>query len=156
MDILFLYVTSHGSKEHEISVALDGVPLQDLSTQRFKSILGSAGIKWKVLVVSACYSGGFVDALKDEHTLIITAARADRQSFGCSNDAELTYFGRAFFEKSLSADKSFIEAFEQARELVSGWEKEEEREPSEPQMSPNGLIEAKLAEWKRARMNELN
>ena len=148
-DILFLFVTSHGSKEHEIEVELDDLPLQGLTVSRFKKILNNSGIKWKIALVSACYSGGFIDALKDEYTLIITAARADRTSFGCSDDAELTYFGRAFFEKSLTPDLSFIETFEQARELISGWEKKEELEPSEPQIFFTDAIENKLAEWQR-------
>lgn len=155
-DILFLFVTSHGSKEHEIAVELDDFPLQGLTASRFKRILDNSDIKWKVLLVSACYSGGFVDALKDEHTLIITAARADRASFGCSDDAELTYFGRAFFEKSLTPDSSFIDAFARARELVLSWEKAEEREPSEPQIFFTDAIEKKLAEWRHMQKTVAN
>jgi len=37
-------------------------------------------------VISACYSGSFVDKLRNDHTLVITAARADRS---------ITYEGRA-------------------------------------------------------------
>ena len=54
-----------------------------------------------VIVISACYSGGFIDALKDERTLVMTAARADRTSFGCSDDSDFTYFGRALFAEAL-------------------------------------------------------
>ena len=62
-----------------------------------KSALDKSGIRWRVIVVSACYSGTFINALKDPYTMIITASKADKASFGCTDDADMTYFGRAFF-----------------------------------------------------------
>lgn len=61
----------------------------------------------KVVVIQACYSGGFVlppkKAPAPEETLrnvkkatAITAARADRTSFGCDSSGETTLFGRSF------------------------------------------------------------
>ena len=147
-DILFLYVTSHGSKKHEISVSLDGMLLQGLTARRLKKIIDASGIKWKVLVISACYSGGLIETLKDDYTLVMTAARVDRQSFGCGSKAEFTYFGEAFFGESLNPRVSFVEAFEHARDLISVREKKEKREPSEPQIATTPLIEKKLAEWR--------
>jgi hypothetical protein len=155
-DILFLYVTSHGSKKHEISVSLDGMPLEDLSAKRFKEIIDASGIKWKVLVISACFSGGLIAPLKDDHTLVITAARADRESFGCGIDSELTYFGRAFFKQSLNSSVSFVEAFSQARNLISDREKKEKQEPSDPQIATSPLIEKKLAEWRSGSSRKAN
>ncbi len=149
-DILFLYVTSHGSKEHEISVSMDGVSLQGLTAKRFKKIVDASGIKWKVLVISACYSGGLIDALKDDYTLVMTASRADRKSFGCGSESEFTYFGEAFFEKSLNSKVSFVGAFKHARELIAERETKEKREASEPQIASTPLIEGKLAEWRNS------
>ncbi|WP_084683783.1 C13 family peptidase [Psychromonas hadalis] len=50
-------------------------------------------IKWKVIVVSACYSGIYIETLADEYTLVMTASNAEQPSFGCSNSANFTYFG---------------------------------------------------------------
>jgi len=47
-------------------------------------MLVDSNIKWKVLVVSACYSGGFVEPLKDANTVVITAADDKSSSFGCA------------------------------------------------------------------------
>lgn len=148
-DILFLYITSHGSKDHKISVNLDGLPLNELSAKQLKNILDESKIKWKVVVIAACYSGGFVDVIKDKYTLVMTAARADRQSFGCGDNEELTYFGRAYFEKSLGKGVGLIDAFEQARAYVTKVEKEEKREPSEPQIAFTPAIKAKLSDWQQ-------
>jgi Peptidase C13 family len=43
-----------------------------------------------VLVVSACYSGSFIDTLKDDHTLIITAAAANRKEKATRRAAPMT------------------------------------------------------------------
>lgn len=121
-DILFLYVTSHGSKEGTISLGLDGVGLPDLSKTELAAMLKESGIRWKVVVLSACYAGSFMEPLKDPGTLFIAAARADRRSFGCADENDFTYFGRAFFKESLPSATSFEDAFSGAAKLVREWE----------------------------------
>ena len=147
-DILFLFLTSHGSQDHVLAVELDGLPLQSLPAETLAQLLRETPVKWKVIVISACYSGGFIKPLKDPYSLIIAAARPDRNSFGCSNDADLTYFGRAFFERALNQTASFVDAFYRARMLVAQWEEAQDYTPSEPQIASSPLIEAKLAEWR--------
>lgn len=94
-DVLFLYMTSHGlSNQFEMENA--PLDLKDVDPKWLKETLDKSGIRWRVIVISACYSGSFVPALQDDNTLIITASAADRASFGCSNEADYTYFGRAF------------------------------------------------------------
>jgi hypothetical protein len=121
-DILFLYVTSHGSREGTISLGLDGMRLPDLNRSELAAVMAESGIRWKVVVVSACYSGGFMEPLKDPGTLFIAAARADRQSFGCADENDFTYFGRAFFKESLPSADSFEDAFSRATKLIREWE----------------------------------
>lgn len=149
-DILFLYLTSHGSEDHELSIDMDTAPLQQLPPERLKAIIEESGIKWKVILVSACFSGGFVEPLKDDYSLIITAASADRPSFGCSNDAELTYFGEAFFKDAIGQRDSFTQAFELAKEIVTKREEGEDYLPSNPQINSGALIIEKLAQLKRS------
>ncbi len=82
-DVLVLFLTSHGSQDHRLFVGLDPLPLRQIRPQDLRAALDDAGVRWRVIVVSSCYSGGFVEALRDPDTLVITAARADRTSFGC-------------------------------------------------------------------------
>ncbi len=147
-DILFLYLTSHGSPDAELATKLPGLSFTAFNASRLARILKDSGIRWKVIVVSACYSGSFLDSLKDDHTLVMTAARADRTSFGCSDDAEFTYFGRAYLEQALNQTTSFIEAFAKARALVNQWETRDQEVHSEPQIAKGTLIEAKLEQWR--------
>jgi hypothetical protein len=108
-------------------------------------MLHDSGIKWKVLVISACYSGGFIEPLKDENTLIITATDAKSQSFGCDNGEDFTWFGRAYFDEALSRTRSFSEAFDIARVTVAQREREQKFPPSDPQMYVGAAIKDKLA-----------
>lgn len=152
-DILFLYLTSHGSRDAELATSLSDFSFEDFTAERLAGVLRDSGIRWKVIVVSACYSGSFLDSLKDERTLVITAARADRTSFGCSDDAEFTYFGRAFLQKALNQTTSFPEAFRLARSLVNTWETRDHELHSEPQIASGVLVGAKLEQW-RATLGE--
>ena len=147
-DILFLFITSHGSKKYGLSVSLGGIYLYDLNAAELAEMLKGAGIKWKVIVVSACYSGGFIDELKDDYTMVMTSSKSDHVSFGCSDEADFTFFGRAYFEKSVSITKSFKLAFDKATRFVNKWEEKEGYSHSEPQISTTKAIESHLREWR--------
>ena len=114
-----------------------------------KDMLDRSGIKWRVLVISACYSGSFVDALKDERTLVVTAAAADKTSFGCSNENDFTYFGDAYINTALREDFSFVAAFERAKDIIARREAAENLIPSEPQIYLGAAMKTKLHQVER-------
>jgi hypothetical protein len=144
-DILFVYLTSHGSREEGFHLDLPPLRMQPLQPAELRRTLDEAGIRWRVIVVSACYSGIFIEPLADAHTLVITAAAADRTSFGCADENDYTYFGRAYFADALAKTDSFLEAFALARATVTELEKAEGETPSLPQVSIGRDIAAKLA-----------
>ena len=161
-DILFLFLTSHGSRDHELSLNQNGMELGGLGAKELGALLKESGIRWKVVLVSACYSGGFIDPLRDERTLVMTAARHDRRSFGCADENDFTYFGRAFFKESLPKSRSFVEAFRRAETLVKDWERKDSSGPASsrnaaattaddnhslPQISTGSAIDEQLKRW---------
>jgi hypothetical protein len=110
-----------------------------------RGMLDDSGIKWRIIVVSACYSGGWIDALKDEHTLIMTASAANRTSFGCGNESDATYFGDALFQHALRFEDSFVKAFEDARKRIAERERAENvSPPSDPQLFVGEAMAQKL------------
>ena len=143
-DLLFLFLTTHGSRSHRL--ALDFWPLQlhELHPARLRAMLDESGVRNRVIVVSACYSGGFVDALRNEHTLVISASAPDKNSFGCSDEAEWTYFGKAYFDEALRKTHSFVAAFELAKPVIAEREREQGYQPSDPQMALGEEIKPKL------------
>ncbi|GAA4020624.1 C13 family peptidase [Actimicrobium antarcticum] len=156
-DILFLFLTSHGSPTHELVLGQFGMDLPGLPAKELASLLKQQQIRWKVIVVSACYAGGFIAPLKDDHTLIITAARQDRSSFGCADDNDFTYFGRAFFKESLPLSSSFDDAFNRSTRLITSWELRDQKTApkgeavahSYPQMSSPAAIATYLTQWRQ-------
>jgi len=147
-DILVLYLTSHGDPEHNLLVDMDPLPLDQIGAPDLAGILAKHAFKWKVVVVNACYSGGFVPPLKGPGTLVLTAARADRSSFGCGSDSDITYFGRAWLVDALNRTPDFIAAFQQAKGEISQWETRDHLTPSEPQIDVGSGIADQLARWR--------
>jgi hypothetical protein len=143
-DVLFLFLTSHGSRDQKFSMQIYPLQLAALTPTEIRRMLDDAGIKYRVVVVSACYSGGFVESLKDDNSLVITASAADRSSFGCSNEADFTYFGKAYFDEALRGTDSFIEAFDVAVPKIAAREEQEGFDPSNPQISVGANIAVKL------------
>nr|WP_288453852.1 C13 family peptidase [uncultured Pseudomonas sp.] len=133
-DLVFIYLTSHGSRTHELNLDQPRLQLADLLAGDLADLLKPLADRDKVVVISACYSGGFIPALKDDKTLVMTAARADRVSFGCSEEADFTYFGRALFAEALQQTDDLQKAFELARAAVADREQADGFEPSEPQI----------------------
>lgn len=148
-DLLILFMTSHGSADHELAVTLEPLPLDLIDPGVLRAALDASGIQWRVVVVSACYSGGFVEALSTPMSLVLTAASANRTSFGCGSDSQISYFGQAFLVDALNQTSSLTGAFELAREAIDAREREEEFEPSKPQIAAGALIGARLASWER-------
>jgi len=144
-DVVLLHVTSHGSEAHELSVEFHGLELQGIRATDLRAALDDAGIKWRVVVVSACYSGGFIDALKDEHTMVVTASDAKHTSFGCGNDFDFTYFSKAYYDEALRKTHSFEAAFVLAKESVRRREQKEGLEASNPQIYMGVAVKKKLA-----------
>lgn len=142
-DILILFLTSHGDR--------NGVALQlpdrivDLTPKYVAAILTREGIKNRVVIVSACFSGIFIPPLKGDNTIIMTAADANHTSFGCAPERDWTYFGDAFFHQALVPGADFQNAFDHARILIRGWELMEHLPPSNPQGSFGPALVAKLA-----------
>ena len=142
-DLLFLHITTHGTKKHRLSVSFENLGLNDISARELGEIVDGAGLPWRVVVVSACFSGGFIRALKSPRAMVITAASAKRTSFGCENGREYTYFGAAFYRDSL-IDADFRAAFDRAVPLVRAREKEQDYKHSRPQIWIGREIAAKL------------
>ena len=100
--------------------------------------------------MSACYSGGFIEALTDDYTLVLTASAADRTSFGCGQQSDSTFFGEALFQHGLAQSESLLAAFDAAKERVAAREKEGGfKPPSNPQIYVGPAMADKLKELDR-------
>jgi hypothetical protein len=145
-DVLFLFLTSHGSAEPSLAVSNSTWPLDQLDPAALRKALDASGIRWRVIVISACYSGAFIPALADDETAIFTSAAADRTSFGCSEDRDVTEFGEAFIRDAVPGAPSLVAAFDRAQAALAA----EERRRNLAESLPQARIGAAFsAHWER-------
>jgi hypothetical protein len=143
-DILFLILTSHGS---QAGVAVEaGRREETLSPVDLAGMLDRAGVRHRIVVISACYSGVFLRPLANDDTLVITAADSDHSSFGCQDKVKWTYFGDAFFNTALRHTADLRSAFAAARTLVRRRESRYGLTPSNPQIAGGKNIDILLGE----------
>lgn len=125
----FVYLTSHGNT--------DGIGIGNhmLSPRRLGTMIDHAcHNRPAVVVVSACYSGVFVDRLKSPDRIVMTAAAKDRSSFGCGATDQFTYFDACAVE-SLPKAGDFASFGQHTLACVAAREKKERVErPSNPQL----------------------
>lgn len=149
-DVLFLALSSHGMPDATLAISNPGIRSDHLGAQQLADALDDAGIGWSVIVISACYSGSFIEALANERRIVLTAAARDRPSFGCSDERHLTYFGEGFYRDALPSARTLREAFEITRREIERREREVKVQPSRPQSHFGVELEARLAALERA------
>ena len=139
-DGCLLYFTSHGSPEFMVfgpDAELDPTTMASL-VRRW------CGPRPTVVVISACFSGIFADGLEAPNRMIVTAARRDRTSFGCSEEATYPYFDGCMIE-SLPDATDFIALAQAARRCVSRREEAEGlTPPSQPQVRIGANMQMRL------------
>jgi Peptidase C13 family len=117
-DVLVVYLTSHGGSDFKLAASHWPLDVEPLTPQQLRAALDKAGIRNRVIAVSACYSGGWVGPLASDSTLVMTAADETHTSYGCGRLSELTFFGRALFDEQLRKTHSFSQAFANAVPLI--------------------------------------
>jgi hypothetical protein len=148
-DVLVLYLTSHGGADFTLATHHWPLDVNTLTATQLRSTLDKLGIRNRVIAVSACYSGGWIEPLKSDNTLIMTAADRDHTSFGCGSRSTLTYFGRAVFDEQLRKSVSFEDAFNAAVPIIAQRESDAKKDDgfSNPQISVGKDIRLVLDEW---------
>ena len=143
-DVLVLVMSSHG-EQTGFALQLPGNRMTEFTPQQVASTLDSEGVKNRVVIVSACYSGIFVPPLANDDTIVMTASDDKNTSFGCAPERDWTYFGDALFKQSMQPGVDFQQAFDHARALIHGWELMDRVRPSNPQGHFGPALVAKLA-----------
>jgi hypothetical protein len=132
-DVQVLYSTSHGAQVGLLYHDGDtGYGI--LGPSRLGSVLGELGIRRRIVLLSACYAGVFVPFLRSPDTAIMTAASAERTSFGCQAENDWTFFGDALVNNALRKPQPLAAATAEARQAIAGWETSNGLEASQPQV----------------------
>ncbi len=132
-DLFFLHLTSHGSPNHYLVLQHPREKLNWLGTKELAMILRRSGIRHRFIVISGCFSGGFIRELANENTVVVTASASTVSSYGCGDKSEITDFSRVFYTKALGKSRPLIEAAQLAVQYVHEEEKRQSRDHSYPQ-----------------------
>jgi len=142
-DVLMLYLTSTTAAGGKLAAQLPPLSLVELGPAGLRQLLEDAGIKWRIIVVSACDSGRFVQALQDENTLVITDTSASGAAFGCGNRTPTSMFADAFFGEGLGKTNSFESAFNVAKAKMA---EREQAARYTPAAAPQFVMGAAMAD----------
>jgi len=143
-DVLVVYTSGHGTPfglyYNDADNGYGGI-----SPNRLHDLLAGLGIRNRLLILSACFSGVFVPRMQDDNSAIVTAASADRSSFGCVAENDWTFFGDAMINHALRKPQPLAAAFNEANGLIASWEAQFPVRPSQPQVSIGAGAERWLA-----------
>jgi hypothetical protein len=138
-DGCLIYVTSHGNTQG----IKYGATLA--SPQEIQGLVDkTCGIRPTVMILSACHSGVFIQPLSADNRMVMSAARADRSSFGCGTANKYPYFDQCMIEQLPNA-QNFVTLADQVRACVARTEQAGHfMPPSEPQLSIGAGIKTQL------------
>jgi hypothetical protein len=132
-DRCLVFITSHGQRGRGIWLAAAGEFLQP--AQLGLALSAGCGQMPTVAIVSGCYSGSFAGpATRAPNRIILTAARADRPSFGCQADRTYTVYDECLLD-AIPRSPTWRNVADQTLSCVGRREKEMEVRPSQPQVS---------------------
>jgi hypothetical protein len=145
-DVLFIHLTSHGARDGELAASFDPLAVDSVTPQQLNTWLAEAGVRYRVISISACFSGSWIAPLSGPGTLVMTAADADHTSYGCGSLSPLTFFGRAMYGEQLRHTHSFEDAFAAVRPVIAQREKEAGKTDgySNPQIAVGAAIRGPL------------
>lgn len=148
-DLLLVHLVSHGGKNGDLMLKEKSLPLNNISVADGKQWLDDLRARHQWIVVSACYSGLWKDALANPNRVIFTSAAPDRTSFGCSDDSERTWFSAALYGDTLNVGTSDPSAwFAAANKRVTEMEKEQGIE-GESHSLPQHAVGREFLRWWR-------
>jgi hypothetical protein len=135
-----VYITSHGSPDG----VLLGDRLASPSTLR-RLVVNACPGRPTAVVLSACFSGVFIPALANAlgpEGFVLTAARRDRSSFGCSEKDRYPFFDGCVIQ-DLPPAADFDNLADRVRKCVKLREDEEGMRPrSQPQVYVGSAFQA--------------
>jgi hypothetical protein len=138
-DIVFVHISTHGGPG-VLARKIAGGPETALTAAQLASRLSALGTHRTVIIISACYSGSLIGAVRSPARIVITAARADRSSFGCEASSHHTFFGEAELRGFGEQGRTLHQVVAVIRDDVATMEHASRYTPSLPQVSVGAQV----------------
>jgi hypothetical protein len=149
-DVVVVLVSTHGT-DRLLSVNLGGRELAPVGADQLAQALAPLRDTPTVVLLSACYSGSLLPALQRDNRIVLTAAAADRSSWGCAFESRNTFFIEELMGPGFDTSRSLVQLMEQAKSRIAQREAALKLRPSQPQLwvgdRVRGLAERPLKDW---------
>jgi hypothetical protein len=132
-DRVLLFISTH-SNPGLLNISAGGKNLQPLTPQALSDALAPLNKVPVLVVLSACYSGAFVEPLKAPNRVVITATDARRTSFQCKYGGNHTPFAEALFGQAGGASLSVSDWMGEAQKSIAAQEKRRKLPASQPRI----------------------
>lgn len=96
-DLVIVMLTTHGGPD-VLAYKEPGSAPRGITPQMLRDRLAPLSDDQQLIILQACYSGSFIDDLAAPNRIILTAAAADRTSFGCEPNNDNTWYIEALNE----------------------------------------------------------
>ena len=131
--IVVVLLSTHGT-DKRLSVNAGGREYPPLSAEQLAAALAPLGDTPTVLLLSACYAGSLIPALQRDNRIMLTAAAADRSSYGCEVESRNTFFIEELLAHGFDASKSLAQLMGEAQARIAQREAALKLKPSLPQL----------------------
>jgi len=134
-DTIIVMFTTHGGPDVLAVKPPEAAAPAGLPAEALANFLAPLNDDLQIIVLQACFSGSLIDDLASPNRIILTAAAADRTSFGCAPDNDNTFFIKSL-NAALAEGGSWSEIFDRTKANVRALEDSfdiPEAEQSNPQ-----------------------
>ncbi len=114
---LVVLVSTHGNVD-VLSTNIANTYFSPVRSRNLRAWLNELGDTPSTVILSACYSGSFLPIISEPHRIVLTAAAATRNSFGCAYGSENTYFISALFGEDFDPGKTWKANFDTALSTI--------------------------------------
>jgi len=132
-DRVLLFISTH-SNPGLLNINVGGKHLLPITPKTLSASLAPLGKVPTLVVLSACYSGAFVEPLKAPNRVVLTASDARRTTFNCRYTGENTPFAEALFGQEGAEERSVTDWMEEAQKSITAQEKRRKLPPSRPRI----------------------
>ena len=142
-DKVIVLISTHGNVDF-LSINFSNTYYPHINANMLNQSLAALRGTPTLILISACYSGSFVEPLSAASRVILTASAKDRGSFGCQFHSTNTHFVDALLNQPSLSDRSIAQLMEQAKIDV---DRRETKQKLSPSSSPQIFVGSAVKEW---------
>jgi hypothetical protein len=117
-DIVMIYLAGSPGPGRTLAAVNPPLELVDMSPAGQRQQLDAAGIRFRVIVVSTCEAGAWIDELADQETAVIASSPAGVRGEDCRGGLVASRFGDAFFG-AMAKTSDLASAFDAAKKRLA-------------------------------------